>query len=757
MLVTIITLVFLAASIALAVRELRRHDAAGTVAHGAAGAHSATRHDAAAMPMRRSGIAWGIFFCALQAFIAAWSAIGLVQQDVLSAVIVNLVLTACAGASFARPRVSGALLRLVAPEGPFPHPAIALVICLAIAGAAATLALELPSNHDLTWMYPLCLLLEFSLITAVMAGLFLLSQRHAVAPGIFGCAMFILGVAEHFVITFKSMPIQPGDLSALSTAAAVAGSGYTYTLTAFCLYGMAALALSLVACQAAGALRGTCRMAGRRLVAVNVLAGILCLAGVTAHVTLIDYYNTLGIQIYTWRPLESYYRQGFLTSFISSAQTIIPPKPKNYDADESQALLDEYAAAFDETEGASAERDAAVEQFDSEQPTVIAIMNETFSDLSIYQNMHCGYEGPAFFNGISDAVARGTLYVSAFGGGTCNTEFEFLTGNSMAYLGQGVYPYTIYNLTQTENLAQQFKDLGYTTTAMHPNHKTNWNRENVYRDFGFDQFLGIEDFQGAETLRNMVTDGATYDKILELLDQNSDPQFIFDVTMQNHSGYNTGLIPYEMRENRIIDGRYDSEINEYLDLIEESDRALEKFLGKLEDLDRKVVVVFFGDHQPSFPRDLNDAWFTGEDEAAHEERLWQTDYVIWANYDVAGSSQRSEVRDLSVNYLGAWMMELIGAPLTDYQKAQLTAVETMPAINTAGYQDANGTWYLAGRNSDEAADGGDGDDVERTRDELSRIQYLKLFDHGDGIFTKTFQSAANETDPNLDPGTTKIK
>ena len=69
-------------------------------------------------------------------------------------------------------------------------------------------------------------------------------------------------------------------------------------------------------------------------------------------------------------------------------------------------------------------------------------MNETFSDLSIYQNMHAGYNGPQFFKNLPDTLSRGTLYVSAYGGGTCNTEFEFLTGNSMSYLGSGVYPYT---------------------------------------------------------------------------------------------------------------------------------------------------------------------------------------------------------------------------------------------------------------------------------------------------------------------------
>ena len=166
-------------------------------------------------------------------------------------------------------------------------------------------------------------------------------------------------------------------------------------------------------------------------------------------------------------------------------------------------------------------------------------MNETFSDLSIYQNLHAGYEGPTFFKSISDAVARGTLYVSAYGGGTCNTEFEFLTGNSMAYLGRRV-PLLHLQPHADQEPRQQFSDLGYATTAMHPNHGTNWNRENVYRDFGFDNFLTINDFADADRLRGMVTDEATYDKILDLLNENSDPQFIFDVTMQNHSGTRRG-------------------------------------------------------------------------------------------------------------------------------------------------------------------------------------------------------------------------
>lgn len=67
-------------------------------------------------------------------------------------------------------------------------------------------------------------------------------------------------------------------------------------------------------------------------------------------------------------------------------------------------------------------------------------MNETFSDLSIYQNMRAGYEGPQYFKSLSNCLSRGKLYVSAYGGGTANTEFEFMTGNSMANLARACTP-----------------------------------------------------------------------------------------------------------------------------------------------------------------------------------------------------------------------------------------------------------------------------------------------------------------------------
>ena len=700
----------------------------------------------------------------VQLFFTVWSVIGLVDcadpMAVVVAIVAHALLCGCVYLNIRRGFVLDRLQALVGKEGKFAHPLLGASIMMLLAGVFATLGLEFSSNHDLTWMYPLCLLLEWALIAFAMLGLFFLFQRRCGGAVVLAVALYILGIAEYFVILFKSMPISPGDLTALSTAAAVAGTGYTYTITSFCMLSLAFTVIAIQICTLAAQIAPKRQKGSWRGLVLNLLIAIACLGGIAAHTTLLDYYHTLYIQVYSWRPLESYYRQGFLPSFISGAQTIKPSKPEDYSVSGAKKLISEYADEYDsnsQTGGSSTARLEATKQFDEEKPTVIAIMNETFSDLSIYQNMHANYQGPAYFKSIDDCLSRGRLYVSAYGGGTANTEFEFLTGNSMAYLGSGVYPYTTYDLTDTENLASQFKSLGYYTTAMHPNHGTNWNRENVYKDFGFDQFLTINDFEGAETLRGMVTDKSTYDKILELLDTNSDPQFIFDVTMQNHSGYDTGLIPYDKQVSLNIDGEFNSNVNEYVSLIQQSDEALEYFLGKLSKLDRKVVVVFWGDHQPFFPDTYNDRWFTNEDDATHQERLWQTNYIIWANYDVAGNSQTSHEEDLSSNYLSSELMKLIGAPLTDYQKAHLSLRQSLPALNSVGYEDAQGRWLLSSSKSDETYSDTIAAACEKARSDYHTMQYYMMFGDGKDIYTKHYQDAANETDPNLAPGTTKIK
>lgn len=217
----------------------------------------------------KSALGWSVVFGLFQVFLTIWGAIGLVAQNeplaFVMLILTNAILTGCAWASIARDRIAPRVFAFARPDAPAPtgklarlrdafvgKPLVAAVLCLLLAGVFALLGMEVSSNHDFTWVYPLCILLEWAIITVLMTGLFFLFQRHGAAPAVLAFALFVLGIAEFFVITFKSMPIQPGDLSAISTAAAVAGNGYTFSISLFCVLSMGFTAIAMLLCEYAG-------------------------------------------------------------------------------------------------------------------------------------------------------------------------------------------------------------------------------------------------------------------------------------------------------------------------------------------------------------------------------------------------------------------------------------------------------------------------------------------------------------------------
>ena len=516
----------------------------------------------------------------------------------------------------------------------------------------------------------------------------------------------------------KGAAILPTDLLVLGTAAAVSG-GYVYAVKAHVLLAISCWLLCVAVSSLMVAFPAVRADARRRAVLGNLGAGLACALAVALGVVLPSY-EGLGVEISYWDTAWTYRIHGFLPSFIAITQDLAIEVPEGY-SDESAAELEaSYVAAYDETRGASESRVAAEEQFSELQPSVVYVVNETFADLNSLGDEPWGYAGPERYNSRDDTLLRGALSVSITGGGTANSEFEVLTGVSLAYVGEGKYPFSLYDLSLGPSVIRQFKDLGYETTAMHPNIPNNYNRLTAYEGLGFDTYLSIEDFEGAEWFHSGVSDAATYEKVLEVLESSDQPQFIFDLTMQNHSSYdqnNLGDVPQYSIDG--LDEDENAQLSEYIACIEESDRALEEFLAELEGLDRPVVVIFFGDHQPKLSKDLCDALYgTDEDALARNQRLYYTTYSVWANYNVAGSGQDGESASTSISYLAAEALEAIGAPLSDFQKAQLVASEEIPLLSLAGAQLADGTWVTTD----------DGAALPAAYDDMAQITYLEFAD-----------------------------
>ena len=569
---------------------------------------------------------------------------------------------------------------------------IAAALCI----PAGFLLMEIPYNPSLGSMGAKFVFLGLCVTGALFAIMYFLGQRSKTAMIAFLLACFASGMANYFVSSFKGQPVLPSDIMALKTAAAVSG-GYTYAignsvLAAFCLL-VAMVAFIVILPKSKRT---------PRTVAAHAALGLAALAAFCVWFNAADIEKDYGCTVDVWSSLDSYQQHGSLLCFLERSQLLTPHAPEGYTLEEAARIRSEKAAAA-----------LAAETIDEGQatapdikPAIVVIMNETFSDLSRYPNVAQSYAGPSYFNSIDDVIAKGDCYVSAMGGGTCNGEFEYLTGSSMGLLGAGVYPYMLYDLKGADNMARYLSSLGYKTSAIHPAESENWRRDRVYKQLGFDEFHSIESFTDAEMFRGMVSDASTYDLVLELLAQDEGPQFIFDVTIASHGGYDTGTVPEEEMAHVPLDGEESVELNEYISCIERSDAELKDFMDELRLLDRPVVLCFFGDHQPGFVE-----WLSGE--AFEEDQMpeielvqnrYVTPYMVWTNdAQLRRKVGAPTAEPTSLNYLGATTLKAAGLPLDEYFAFLSATKSEVPLINLNGYQDASGEWHYHGADSESSA------------------------------------------------------
>lgn len=260
----------------------------------------------------------------------------------------------------------------------------------------------------------------------------------------------------------------------------------------------------------------------------------------------------------------------------------------------------------------------------------------------------------------------------------------------MAFLPQGCIPYQQYVHGETTSMASALKRLGYRTLALHPYRATGWERNEVYEYFGFDEFYSQDDFSDPLLFRKYISDKADIDKVIELYEQDTEtPLFMFNVTMQNHSSYTDVFDNFTPQIE--VEGSDSVALKQYLSLLRESDRELERLINYFEQTDDPTIIVFFGDHQPTDSVVSPIYKLNGKkvSEISEEElRLrYQVPYVIHANFDI----EEAQNVPMSSNYLGVKTLETAGLPLTDYQQFLAQQYHEFPSISVLQIMDSTGT------------------------------------------------------------------
>lgn len=468
--------------------------------------------------------------------------------------------------------------------------------------------------------------------------------------------LMILAGINYFVYLFRGNEFIFSDLKAVSTGLSVAGN-YEFVLDERAGY---VILLSILYVALIRKLHVTFQ---KRIWMSGICISLVLLCCVYIGQKTESYVTE------TWEQKGSY-RNGYILNFMLSIRDSFVGEPENY----SQEAVAALEARYHETEAAET----------AENPTIIVVMNESYADLSVVGEYSTNMEAAPFYQSLKENTLKGYALSSVFGAKTPNSEWEFMTGNSMAFLPGGSVVYQQYISDTPTSIVSHLKNAGYTCVAMHPYYETGWSRNAVYPTMGFDEMYFIDDFDKTAVLREYITDRELYEEIIERFEskKRNEDLFIMSISMQNHGGY-TEKYENFTEEVRMLGINY-PDVNQYLSLVHESDKALEYLISYFKQVEEPVEIVFFGDHQPSLSSSfypyLNGKGLSGLTLNELED-LYTVPFFIWTNYE----SEASQMEITSLNFLSTLALERAGLELPAYHQFLADMMEVVPAVNARGY------------------------------------------------------------------------
>lgn len=327
----------------------------------------------------------------------------------------------------------------------------------------------------------------------------------------------------------------------------------------------------------------------------------------------------LGIIPIVWDQKENYAYNGFIIAFSLNLPMAHLNAPANYSRD----ALDAIPA-----------RNYGYLAGPREKPDVIVVMSESLWDPTRLDHVRLT---PDPLRNVR-ASQSGRVFSPEFGGMTANVEFEALTGFSNAFLPYGSIPYQQYVRRQLPSLATFFRSEGYAARAIHPFGGWFWNRNEVYRNFGFEEFRTEDTLPPMDKRGIFASDDALIKEIMREADDMDRPFFFFAVTLQGHG-------PYEANRYAgntiVIDGDLPGADREtlatYAQGVREADDSLKALLEWASARDRETIIVLWGDHLPPLGSIYPDTGYMPQQVATRSapldvmKREHETPLVIWSS------------------------------------------------------------------------------------------------------------------------------
>ncbi|EMF0126479.1 LTA synthase family protein [Enterococcus hirae] len=513
----------------------------------------------------------------------------------------------------------------------------------------------------------LVLLMIFLFLVAVLGSFLFGTFFYLVGIG-------ILGYANYLKMTYRQEPIYPDDLKMIKEFGLL--KDMTGTTSFYLLAGM----ILLVVAGGCWAIYRSFKK-DKKFQAIRVITLFTTIFALI-YISHFNNPNNLLRKAYNktalWIPYSqkmNYYNTGFIGGFLYNLKIDPMEKPKGYSEEKIKEITSHYQKLADEKNKTASE----------EQPNIIYVMSESFSDPSRLNGVEITGDPLADYYAVADQTYSGQMLSQNYGGGTANIEFEALTGFSMGlFNAQLTTPYTMLvpKMNQLPSIVSTLKDQNYHTTAIHPYNTSMYKRKDVYEVLGFDEFISENTMTYTDTIEDnpYISDASAYQEVMDLLKEDDTPQFIHLVTMQTHMPYDGKYQQLEYTA-KTEDNSGISSLENYLQDISYSSQSLKAFTEELKKLSRRTLVVFWGDHLPGIYSDTIQ-------NSNEKHTLHETQFLM---FDSQGELEKTEAPVTSPFYFAADLMNQTNQQTTGFYQLLLALQNELPAFERELYYQ-EGQW-----------------------------------------------------------------
>jgi len=394
----------------------------------------------------------------------------------------------------------------------------------------------------------------------------------------------------------------------------------------------------------------------------------------TAMLVGLFFWNTtnpiklFNIRNINWNQAENYATNGFLLAFTMNIAPALIKAPEGYSQGMVVSLVNDSAGLEKPLVGKH------------EPVSLVILMSEGFSFLSDAK-FEAADDPLKNIKKLSARFPSFTLVSPTFAGNTSLVEFEVLTGLSNAFLPAGAIPFDHYLRRPTPSMASILKNEGYQTFAVHPFHAWFWSRDRVYPNLGFEEFISIDQFKDAEISGRFISDKALVDKMIDVIESTEGPYMVYAVSMQNHMPYFPNAYGSDAVSVKTdYPERLHKELETYLTGLRDADRELARLTQYLSTREEPVILLFFGDHQPSIGPAYYNLSGTLKQGLEKEIQLSEVPGLLWSNKKELLSDANIPAK-ISPSYIPGILLRQMGMDQPPYMAFAEHGLSDYPIIH----------------------------------------------------------------------------